>query len=242
MCAQSASVDPADVERFERLGASWWDPRGPMRPLHQINPLRLRFVEDQLASAHEGLDGLRVLDIGCGGGLFSEALAAAGATVTGIDPSPGVIGVARAHAAESGLDIDYRDETAEALAATGAQFDVVCAMEVIEHVVDMPAFLATAGRMVRPGGWLFAATLNRTLKSFALAIVGAEYVLRWLAPGTHRWEQFVTPEELKLALEAADLTVGPPQGFGYNPLRQDWKLTRNTEVNYAMTATLRSLP
>ena len=236
MCAQSASVDPADVERFERLGASWWDPRGPMRPLHQINPLRLRFVEDQLASAHEGLDGLRVLDIGCGGGLFSEALAAAGATVTGIDPSPGVIGVARAHAAESGLDIDYRDETAEALAATGAQFDVVCAMEVIEHVVDMPAFLATAGRMVRPGGWLFAATLNRTLKSFALAIVGAEYVLRWVPQGTHQWEKFVTPAELEDALEDAGLTACARAGVVYSPLRNRWSISRDTDINYMMAA------
>ena len=183
MNANSASVDPADLERFERLGSSWWDPRGPMKPLHQINPLRLRYVIEHLARTGDRpapLENLSVLDIGCGGGLFSEALAGEGARVTGIDPSEGVIGVAQAHAGKSGLVIDYRAQTAESHAESGAQYDVVCAMEVVEHVVEMPAFVATACRMVRPGGWFFTATLNRTLKSFALAIVGAEYVLRWV--------------------------------------------------------------
>ena len=239
MNANSASVDPSDLERFERLGATWWDPRGPMRPLHQINPLRLRYGLDQLARQADGprgLEGLSLLDIGCGGGLFSEALAENGARVTGIDPSEGVIGVARTHAGESGLEIDYRADTAEALAATGAQFDIVCAMEVVEHVVDMPAFVATACSMVKPGGWFFTATLNRTLKSFALAIVGAEYVLRWVPKGTHQWEKFVTPAELEDAIEDGGLTVEGRTGIVFQPLRNTWALSRDTDINYMMCA------
>jgi 2-polyprenyl-6-hydroxyphenyl methylase/3-demethylubiquinone-9 3-methyltransferase len=237
MQAQSASVDPADVERFERLGARWWDPRGPMRPLHLINPLRLRFVEEQIATRDRAaLPGLSVLDIGCGGGLFSEALAKAGALVTGVDPSPGVISVASQHAAKGGLSIDYRAQTAEALADRGAQFDMVCAMEVLEHVVDMPAFVATACRMVKPGGWFFAATLNRTLKSFALAIVGAEYVLGWVPKGTHQWEKFITPAELEDAIEDAGLAAQARAGVVFQPLRNKWTVSRDTDVNYMMSA------
>ena len=237
MQAQSASVDPADVERFERLGASWWDPRGPMRPLHQINPLRLRFVEEQIATrGGASLGGLDVVDIGCGGGLFSEALAKAGAQVTGVDPSPGVISVASNHAAEGGLNIDYRAQTAEDLAASGAQFDVVCAMEVLEHVVDMSAFVATACRMVKPGGWFFAATLNRTFKSFALAIVGAEYVLGWVPKGTHQWEKFITPAELEDAIEDAGLMAQARAGVVFQPLRNRWSVSRDTDINYMMSA------
>ena len=236
MSPHSASIDPADVERFERLSVSWWDPRGPMKPLHQINPLRLRFVEDQLAAQGLDLAGLNVLDIGCGGGLFSEALAKAGAHVTGVDPSPGVIDIATRHAAEGGLSIDYRASTAEDLAASGAQFDVVCAMEVLEHVVDMPAFVATAGSMVKPGGWFFAATLNRTLKSFALAIVGAEYVLGWVPKGTHQWEKFITPAELEDAMEDAGLMAQARSGVVFQPLRNRWSASRDTEVNYMLSA------
>ena len=241
MQAQSASIDPADVERFELLAKSWWDPRGPMRPLHQINPLRLRFVEEQIAARGEArgearLSGLDVLDIGCGGGLFSEALTKAGARVTGVDPSAGVIGAARQHAAENGLTIDYRAQTAEALADDGAQFDVVCAMEVLEHVVDMPAFVATACRMVKPGGWFFAATLNRTFKSFALAIVGAEYVLGWVPKGTHQWEKFITPAELEDAIEDAGLAAQARAGVVFQPLRNKWRVSRDTDINYMMSA------
>ena len=236
MSQQSASIDPADVERFERLSGRWWDPRGPMRPLHLINPLRLRFVEEQLATQGADLAGLRLLDIGCGGGLFSEALAQAGAEVTGVDPSPGAIGIASRHAAEGGLSIDYRAATAEDLAASGAQFDVVCAMEVLEHVVDMPAFVATACSMVKPGGWFFAATLNRTFKSFALAIVGAEYVLGWVPRGTHQWEKFITPAELEDAIEDAGLAAQARAGVVFQPLRNRWAVSRDTDINYMMSA------
>jgi len=237
MQAQSASIDPADVERFERLGASWWDPRGPMRPLHLINPLRLRFVEAQIATRDKArLAGMSVLDVGCGGGLFSEALAKAGAQVTGVDPSPGVISVASNHAAQGGLTIDYRAQAAEDLARSGAQFDVVCAMEVLEHVVDMPAFVATACSMVKPGGWFFAATLNRTFKSFALAIVGAEYVLGWVPKGTHQWEKFITPAELEDTIEDAGLIAQARSGVVFQPLRNKWSVSRDTDINYMMSA------
>ncbi len=229
-----SSVDPADVARFEELSKSWWDPRGPMKPLHQINPLRLRFVEDQLQANSQSLAGLRVLDIGCGGGLFSEALAEQGAQVTGIDPSPGVIDVARLHMQESALEIDYQSRTAEDLAASGAQFDIVCAMEVLEHVVDMPRFVQTAAQMVKPGGWFFAATLNRTLKSFALAIVGAEYILRWVPKGTHQWEKFITPAELEDAMEDGGITAGARAGVVFNPLLNKWSISRDTDINYML--------
>ena len=237
MSQHSASIDPADVERFERLSVSWWDPRGPMRPLHKINPLRLRFVEDEIVRlGGAGLEGLSVLDIGCGGGLFSEAMAKAGAHVTGVDPSSGVIGIATKHAAEGGLNIDYRAQTAEDLAKSGAKFDVVCAMEVLEHVVDMPTFVATACSMVKPGGWFFAATLNRTLKSFALAIVGAEYVLGWVPKGTHQWEKFITPIELEDAIEDAGLMAQGRAGVIFQPLRNRWSVSADTDVNYMMSA------
>lgn len=240
----NSTVDAADLARFQRLGAQWWDLKGPMQALHKINPVRLGYLREQIAAHFQApsldparpFDGLRVLDIGCGGGILSEPLARLGAAVTGIDPAPGNIAIAQGHAEKAGLAIDYRAVTAESLAAAGEAFDIVLAMEVVEHVTDMPAFVKTAGALARPGGMLGLSTINRTLKSFALAIVGAEYVLGWVAKGTHQWEKFVTPDELQEAIEAAGLRVRDETGMTYNPLRGQWSLANDTGVNYFMTA------
>ncbi|MCF8478004.1 MAG: bifunctional 2-polyprenyl-6-hydroxyphenol methylase/3-demethylubiquinol 3-O-methyltransferase UbiG [Pseudolabrys sp.] len=238
---RAASIDDAEVARFDRLAADWWDVRGPMAALHKFNPVRLGYIRDQ-ATAHfdrdpkklDCLKGLRMLDIGCGGGILSEPLARLGAEMVGADPAEKNIAVARAHAADSGVAVDYRATTAETLAEAGEQFDVVLAMEVVEHVVDVPAFVATCAAMVKPGGLMIAATLNRTLKSFALAIVGAEYVLRWLPRGTHQWDKFVTPAELEAAFEKAGLDVTAERGVIYNPLADRWKLSSDMDVNYML--------
>ncbi|MFO1117997.1 MAG: bifunctional 2-polyprenyl-6-hydroxyphenol methylase/3-demethylubiquinol 3-O-methyltransferase UbiG [Beijerinckiaceae bacterium] len=239
----SASVDPADVARFNALGQQWWDLWGPMRALHKLNPTRVDYIRDILfeelavtGPAEAPLQGLSILDVGCGAGILSEPLARLGADMTSIDPAPVNIEVARAHAAEGGLSIDYRATTAEDLAATGAQFDAVLIMEVIEHVNDRTAFVATAASMVKPGGFLFAATLNRTLKSYALAIVGAEYILRWVDRGTHNWHQFVTPQELAADFRAADLEIYDRTGVVYNPIFDEWRTSDDCGVNYMMAA------
>ncbi|HEX5210459.1 MAG TPA: bifunctional 2-polyprenyl-6-hydroxyphenol methylase/3-demethylubiquinol 3-O-methyltransferase UbiG [Pseudolabrys sp.] len=240
---RSASVDDSEVERFSRLAATWWDARGPMAPLHKFNPVRLAYIRDKTAE-HFGrdakklgcLEGLRMLDIGCGGGILSEPLARLGAQMVGADPSAENIAVAGAHAKDNDLTVDYRATTAEELAAAGEKFDVVLAMEVVEHVVDVEAFVAICASMVKPGGLMFAATLNRTLKSFALAIVGAEYVLRWLPRGTHQWDKFVTPEELERAIEAGGLRVTGERGVVYNLLADRWQLSSDTDVNYMLVA------
>src|SRR5581483_10847552 len=204
---RDATVDEGEVERFSALAAEWWDERGKMAPLHKFNPVRLGYIRDQAAARFgrdpkriDGLKGLRMLDIGCGGGLLSEPLARLGAEMVGADPSAMNIEAARAHAAASGLEIDYRCTTAEALADAGERFDVVLAMEVVEHVADVPLFVRRCAEMVKPDGLMIAATINRTLKSFALAIVGAEYILRWLPVGSHSWDKFVTPNELEIAM------------------------------------------
>jgi 2-polyprenyl-6-hydroxyphenyl methylase/3-demethylubiquinone-9 3-methyltransferase len=238
-----ASVDRREIERFAKMAARWWDPRGPMAPLHKLNPVRLAYIRDR-AAGHFGRDakklgclkGLRILDIGCGAGLLTEPLARLGAEMTGIDPAQENIAAARAHATESGVVADYRDATAEALAANGEQFDVVLAMEVVEHVNHVPRFVATCGSIVKPGGLFFAATLNRTLKSFALAIVGAEYILRWLPRGTHQWDKFVTPDELEAAIEDAGLNITGERGVIYNPLADRWQLSSDMDVNYMVVA------
>jgi 2-polyprenyl-6-hydroxyphenyl methylase/3-demethylubiquinone-9 3-methyltransferase len=237
------TIDQAEVERFSALASEWWNPRGKMAPLHKFNPVRIGYVRDQAAARFDrdarrldSMQGLRMLDIGCGGGLLSEPLARLGASMVGVDPSETNIAVAAEHAAQSGLAIDYRCSTAEELAATGERFDVVLAMEVVEHVADVPLFVQSCADMVNPGGIMIAATLNRTLKSFALAIVGAEYVLRWLPVGTHRWDKFVTPNELEIAMERSGLTVVADQGVIYNPLADRWQLSRDTDVNYMMVA------
>jgi len=241
MAERHASVDPREVERFARMAARWWDPRGPMAPLHKLNPVRLAYIRDETAEHFKRdasklgcLKGLRILDIGCGAGLLTEPLARLGAEMTGIDPAEENIAAARAHAVDSGVTVDYRDTTAEELAANGEQFDAVLAMEVVEHVNDVPSFVATCASMVKPGGLFFAATLNRTLKSFALAIVGAEYVLRWLPRGTHQWNKFVTPEELESAIEDAGLDVIGERGVIYNPLADRWQLSSDMDVNYML--------
>ena len=240
--AQS-SVDPREVERFARMAAKWWDPRGPMAPLHKLNPLRVGYIRDRAAERFGRdvklmgcLKGLRILDIGCGAGILSEPLARLGAELVGIDPAAENIEVARLHTSESGVAVDYRATTAETLAEAGERFDVVLAMEVVEHVVDVPAFVATCAGMVKPGGLLVMATLNRTLKSFALAIVGAEYILRWLPRGTHQWDKFVKPEELETAIEDAGLRVIGERGVIYNPLADRWQLSSDMDVNYMLAA------
>ncbi len=237
----AASVIDEEVARFEALGDDWWDPSGPMAPLHRINPVRVAWLRDVVArhfaaSGPTPLEGVSILDIGCGAGLLSEPLSRMGAEVTGLDPAPTSIEVARAHAAASGAAPTYRVGTVEGLVQEGAKFDVVLAMEVVEHVNDVAVFIASAAKLVKPGGLMALSTLNRTLKSFALAIVGAEYVLRWVPAGTHRWEQFVTPGELAVALRAAGFEPKARQGMSFDPLRREWKLSRDLAVNYFMSA------
>lgn len=243
MTTRASSVDPSEVERFSRLAADWWNPRGPMAPLHKLNPVRLAYIRDQAAAGFDRdtkkldcLKGLRILDIGCGAGILSEPLARLGAEVVGIDPSAENIAVAAGHAEESGVAVDYRAVTAEELAEQHENFDVVLAMEVVEHVIDMPSFVKTCAALVKPGGLMIAATLNRTMKSFALAIVGAEYVLRWLPRGTHQWDKFVTPEELEVAVEKAGLDVIGERGVIYNLFADRWQLSSDMDVNYMMAA------
>jgi 2-polyprenyl-6-hydroxyphenyl methylase / 3-demethylubiquinone-9 3-methyltransferase len=237
------TVDAAEVARFSALAADWWNPTGKMAALHRFNPVRLAYIRDLTCRQfdrnpkHVGcLTGLRLLDIGCGGGLLSEPLARLGASVVGADPSPRNIAVARQHAAGAGLSIDYQATTAEALADAGEAFDVVLAMEVVEHVANLALFVRRAAAMVRPGGLMVTATINRTLKSFALAIVAAEYVLGWLPRGTHRWDKFVTPNELEAALARGGLQQCDARGVVYSPLRDRWSLADDMDVNYLLAA------
>jgi 2-polyprenyl-6-hydroxyphenyl methylase / 3-demethylubiquinone-9 3-methyltransferase len=237
------TVDEDEVARFSRLAGEWWDARGPMAALHALNPVRLAYIRDR-AAAHfsrdpkrlDSLSGLRVLDIGCGAGILCEPLARLGAAVTGADPSAENIAAARHHAEQTGVAVDYRNASAEALAEQGEVFDVVLAMEVVEHVTDVGLFVRLAAALVKPGGLMIVATLNRTVKSFALAIVGAEYILRWLPRGTHQWDKFVTPNELEIALEQSGLRLTGETGVIYNVLRDRWQLAADMDVNYMMAA------
>ena len=240
----SPSIDPDEVAKFSAMAAEWWDPKGKFKPLHKFNPTRLGFIRDT-ATAHFGLDasarkplaGLRLLDIGCGGGLVSEPMARLGASVTGIDASEANIKTAMTHASEAGLDIDYRAGTAEALLESGVEpFDIVLNLEVVEHVADPAQFLKDTAALVRAGGLTIVATLNRTPKAFALAIVGAEYVMRWLPPGTHEFSKFLTPAEVTAPLQVAGLETDRPQGVSYNPLADAWRLSDDTKVNYMVVA------
>jgi 2-polyprenyl-6-hydroxyphenyl methylase/3-demethylubiquinone-9 3-methyltransferase len=243
----AASLDPAEVEKFSRIAAEWWDPKGKFGILHVFNPVRLDYIREQV-SARFGRDpqserpfaGLRFLDIGCGGGLLSEPMVRLGAEVVGVDPSEKNIKTASVHAAEQGLTIDYRAGTAESLAATGETFDVILNMEVIEHVTDPAAFTRTCAAMLRPRGLMFVATLNRTLKSFGLAIVGAEYVLRWLPKGTHQWEKFITPQELTGWLNDNGTEVKSQSGVTFHPLANQWRRSSDMDVNYMLVAQKRA--
>jgi 2-polyprenyl-6-hydroxyphenyl methylase/3-demethylubiquinone-9 3-methyltransferase len=241
--SSDSTVDAAEVARFSALATEWWNPRGKMGVLHKFNPVRLSFIKEAACRrfGRDGkrldcLAGLRMLDIGCGGGILCEPLARLGAAMVGADPATANIAAARLHGAEMGLAIDYRDTTAEALADAGERFDVVLAMEVVEHVADMPLFVRRCAEMVKPGGLMITATLNRTLKSFALAIVGAEYVLGWLPRGTHQWDKFVTPNELEIALELGGLQVMDESGVIYNLLADRWQLSSDMDVNYMLVA------
>ena len=243
MNASQTTVDHDEVERFAALAAEWWDPRGKMGVLHKFNPVRLAYIR-AIACRHfardpkqlECLAGLRILDIGCGAGLLSEPLARLGGAVVGADPAEQNIACAKIHAAENEVAVDYRATTAEALADAGERFDIVLAMEVVEHVADVSLFAARCAEMVKPGGLMIVATLNRTLKSFAFAIIGAEYVLRWLPRGTHRWDKFVTPDELEDALAAGGLRVADEAGVIYDIIADRWQLSTDMDVNYMMAA------
>ena len=240
---QSGSVDPGEVDKFARMAAEWWDPNGKFKPLHVFNPVRLKFIRG-LAAEHFGrsatslkpFEGLTLLDIGCGGGLLSEPMARLGFSVLGADASEKNVKTAAAHAVGQDLTLEYRATTAEALAETGAEFDIILNMEVVEHVADLPGFLKSCAMLLKPGGIMLVATLNRTMKSLALAKIGVEYVLRWLPVGTHEWERFITPEELRRHLSEAGLTVGRMQGVSFDPIRWDWRISNDTDVNYMMVA------
>ena len=238
----SSTVDPAEIERFSLIAEEWWDPTGKFAPLHRLNPVRLGYIRDRAAlywqrQALSGrpLEGLSLLDIGCGGGLLSEPMARLGAQVTGIDAARRNIDVAALHADKQGLRIDYRQHTAEALAEAGQQFDIVLALEIVEHVADVDLFLKSCGRLVKPGGLLFLSTLNRTAKAWVLAIAGAEYVLGWLPRGTHDWKKFLKPSEVVRGLANGGVEAQEIVGVVYSPLSRAWSLNKgDLDVNYML--------
>jgi 2-polyprenyl-6-hydroxyphenyl methylase/3-demethylubiquinone-9 3-methyltransferase len=249
MQAAESTVDAAEVAKFEAMAAEWWDPNGKFRPLHMLNPCRLDYITRQIEAEFDRdltgerpFAGLRLLDIGCGGGLLSEPMARLGADVVGADAAARNIPVARIHAEQSGLDIDYRHTTAEALAAAGERFDVVLNMEVVEHVPDPLAYLTACQQLLKPGGLMVCSTINRNVRSFAMAIVGAEYVMRWLPKGTHEWKKFITPDELYDLLRQAGLDPVDRKGFVFNPLTWSWAISgRDLSVNY-VTSSLKPAP
>lgn len=243
MSAVSSSINEAEVAKFARLAAEWWDPKGSFAPLHRFNPIRLRFIRD-VAAEHFGrntrernpFENLSLLDIGCGGGLLAEPLSQLGFDVLGIDAAERNVEIASEHAARTGAHASYRCATAEMLREEGRFFDAILAMEIIEHVPDVRAFVRACAGLVRPGGLLFIATINRTLKSLALAKLAAEYVLRWLPPGTHDWNRFIPPQRLKTMLAETGLNILRVQGMAFDPLIWDWRLSRDTDVNYVVVA------
>ena len=239
-----STVDPAEVAKFEAMAAEWWDPNGKFKPLHLMNPCRLDYITSQIAEEFERdlekplpFKDLRLLDIGCGGGLLSEPMARLGAEVVGADAAERNLPVARIHAEQAGLEIDYRHTTAEALADAGEVFDVVLNMEVVEHVADPLAYLTACRKLLKPGGIHICSTINRNPKSFAMAIVGAEYVMRWLPKGTHEWARFITPDELFELLQKAGLAPVDSKGFVFNPISWRWSISdRDLSVNYVTTS------
>jgi 2-polyprenyl-6-hydroxyphenyl methylase/3-demethylubiquinone-9 3-methyltransferase len=243
----SATIDPAEVAKFEAMAADWWNPDGKFKPLHMMNPVRLDYITRQIAAefgrelgGERPFEGLRLLDIGCGGGLLCEPMARLGATVVGADAAERNIPVAQVHAVQSDLVIDYRHTTAEALAAAGEVFDVVLNMEVVEHVADPLAYLTACHDLLKPGGLHICSTINRNPKSFALAIVGAEVIMRWLPRGTHDWKKFITPDELFDLMRRAGLDPVDRKGFVFNPVSWQWRISdRDLSVNYVTAAVRR---
>jgi len=247
MQASQTTVDPSEIAKFEAMAAEWWDPAGKFKPLHMLNPCRLDYITGQIAgefgrdiSAQHPFEGLRILDIGCGGGLLSEPMARLGATVVGADAAEGNLPVARIHAEQSGLQIDYRHTTAEALAAAGEQFDVVLNMEVVEHVADPLSYLTACRQLLKPGGLHICSTINRNPKSYAVAILGAEVVMRWLPRGTHEWSKFITPDELIELLGNSGVEPVDRKGFVFNPIGWSWSISdRDLSVNYVTASVKR---
>jgi 2-polyprenyl-6-hydroxyphenyl methylase/3-demethylubiquinone-9 3-methyltransferase len=245
-----STVDPQEINAFTAQASQWWDEQGPFKPLHKINPLRLTFLRDEMIAHFKlsndktrencpPLEGLKILDVGCGGGLLCEPLTRLGATVTGIDAGQENIDIALEHAKSSGLTIDYRCTTSEDLAATGAQFDCVTALEIVEHVADVPLFIKSCSDLVRPKGQLFMSTLNRTLKSYALGIIAAEYILRWVPKGTHQWSKFLEPAELNDFLEKNGVALQSLKGLTLDPFTNSWNLSNDLDVNYLLSAVKR---
>ena len=245
MNTATGTVDAGEIAKLEAMAAEWWDPTGKFKPLHMMNPVRLDYITSQIAAefgrdlkADKPFEGLRILDIGCGGGLLSEPMARLGADVVGADAAPRNIPVAQIHAEQSGLEIDYRHTTAEAMAEAGEQFDIVLNMEVVEHVADPLAYLTACHALLKPNGLMLCSTINRNPKSFAMAIVGAEYVMRWLPKGTHEWSKFITPDELFDLISKAGLTPVDRKGYVFNPITWGWSISdRDLSVNYVTAST-----
>ncbi|SDW79385.1 bifunctional 2-polyprenyl-6-hydroxyphenol methylase/3-demethylubiquinol 3-O-methyltransferase UbiG [Litoreibacter albidus] len=241
----TSTVDPSEIAKFEAMAAEWWDLNGKFKPLHMLNPCRLDYITSQIAAEYDRdldaslpFEGLRILDIGCGGGLLSEPMARLGADVVGADAAGGNIPVAQVHAVQSGLTIDYRHTTAEAMAEAGEQFDVVLNMEVVEHVADPLAYLTACQTLLKPGGLMVCSTINRNPKSFMMAIIGAEHIMRWLPKGTHEWNKFITPDELFELISNAGLNPVDRKGFVFNPIAWSWSLSdRDLSVNYVTAST-----
>ncbi len=243
----ATTVNDAEVAKFSAMAEQWWDPAGKFKPLHKLNPVRLAYIREQ-GLDHFALDGakrspfkgLKILDVGCGGGLLCEPMARLGAEVSGVDASERNIAIAKVHAEQSGLEINYLATTSEKLAAKGDQFDVVLNMEVIEHVADVPLFLKSCADLVKPGGLMFIATINRTAKAYALAILGAEYILRWLPRGTHDYSKFLTPDEITSIIKRNSMSIRDKCGVSFNPLQDKWRKTRDMSVNYMLLAEKRA--